>query len=1319
MADKRKAGLAFAQAFKQADAEATAALAAKKAERMAQLVESERALPLRLPRATPKTKQELGQHAERVGRQMLGEHVTSGKKGDTKNLAGRSMRENERIKALEYELAPTKDIPASTEYESRIGDINVAFPGDYTVSDVELKSLRGKPVGSKQQGGSRYGLGKMDRDDPLFWASSEMPAQLAQDKITDVAHLFDTDRVMAEHLAMGPVATNFAQHFADANLRAIDYSKLRKKDMKLFDDIIAGGYDKKNPKTGVIETVAFPNWPGIADPEMAYQAMKRDPELRKWFNSRMKTPKVTEATNMPNGLDVQWAITSPDLRNMEVNLTGHSVGEMVPSAKLTDTAEHETYAKGIRGKYAGHQGVLTPFSISYPDAAQHIASTQRPQDFTGTIQKVFPHQIVDQQYLDEYGEYKRQLDRIIRGKKKGGEVSKDSDYQARLDAMLGKHMADGGGAFKKIQYKAAGGIAYKKMQFKAEGGGIDNEMPDVSDNGDIMFAPKYASGGAIHHGIKPLQWKAGGGWAKAGKAIQKAAKEAGAKTAPQTAEKDLTNIQDFHTSLMDTVRDRAIKAKQEMDAFDYKYDKGQRVFTDSSAKRNKPPYEIIERSRHGHHLVWEGEPWRSPKVIDPETGKAKRTPYEPGYKVRSENPETGEWQEFILPETAIRGDVEMAKGGLSKLSNAVAKASKEADVVINRDANLKKFLEKSKVTDPVFHAAKTDVKEFSPKHRTELSSMGHHFGTSDQANFRTGQYDFESEAPNIGKYHLNVENPLEVSHMASFAPDHLADTMMDMNILAPEKYDALAQKHNYDSVRLGDELVKILKKNGYDGLKYPNEREGEGFSYVPFSPTQIKSATGNRGTYDPTSPELSKAKGGLTKLNKAVAKASKEADAKLAEKAIEAPSIIIPSKVSNVKDAMRKRQGEFGARRVERAADEVPNLEGMYQEEALKQAFGGDNAKAMMTINPKDFEKYAMPLPMNLASDKAYYKQGARNPTMREAFMASGLTNEQWHELTDVQKMDVFNAFNKKQSKMAINEPMEFDQYLKHLADLKDGFEDVPFLQINKQEQGLPLTPFISGHEGRHRNRALAGRGEEKSLVQLLPRAELREPFPRRSQEEYLEALKKELEMTGNIVRPEAEDVYGNGQIQQIIRKPIQLPELYAEGGFTGEEGSTEDTPSKTRLMMEILARMAKEQAGEEVSSLKKPRAATDLLNRGVIAPLAGIPVDLINMGLEGVDAVRGLASGKPVENRLASDKPVLGSEYIMDLMRKYGMTTDTERPMMETALSVVSPSVGGAAKGVEKVGQAAKKGARAAESGLNATSAAMRRQYNARTKTN
>ena len=164
----------------------------------------------------------------------------------------------------------------------------------------------------------------------------------------------------------------------------------------------------------------------------------------------------------------------------------------------------------------------------------------------------------------------------------------------------------------------------------------------------------------------------------------------------------------------------------------------------------------------------------------------------------------------------------------------------------------------------------------------------------------------------------------------------------------------------------------------------------------------------------------------------------------------------------------------------------------------------------------------------------------------------------------------------------------------------------------------------------------------------------------------------------------------------------IAVPDL--EGG--AQESAA--NKGKARLMAEILARMAKEQGKEEVGSLKKPRAATDLVNRGVVAPLAGLPVDVINMGLEGVDAVRGLASGKPVENRLASDKPFLGSEHLKDLMKQYGMTTEEDRPMMETALSMFSPA--GAIKGAAKTAEAAPKMMRAGEAGLNAATAAVRR---------
>jgi hypothetical protein len=389
--------------------------------------DAERALPLVLPRAMPKSNAEINAHAERVARQMMGEHVTSGKAGDTKNLAGRSLKESQRVKKLEYEIVPTKDVPQSQVYQPRMGDINMALPGDFTLSDVELKSLMGEPIGSRQQGGSRYGLGHMDAETPLFYASNEVPAQGVQNKATDLSDLFGAERIIGQHMAMGPVATNFAQHFADANLRYTDYSKLKPQDMYQFDKIISEGFvtSKKDKKTGetIYKIVDFPDWPGIADPQAALAAMENNPEMRKFYNRIMQTPKITEPLGLPNGQDVRYAITSPDLRDMEVNLTGHGVGQLVPNAPLTDTAQHNTYSKGIPGMYLGHQEVLTPFAISFPDAAQHIISTKNPQDFTGTIQKVFPHQRVDQQFIDEMEQYRKRIKELT-GQKKGGAIKK-------------------------------------------------------------------------------------------------------------------------------------------------------------------------------------------------------------------------------------------------------------------------------------------------------------------------------------------------------------------------------------------------------------------------------------------------------------------------------------------------------------------------------------------------------------------------------------------------------------------------------------------------------------------------------------------------------------------------------------------------------------------------------------------------------------------------------------------------------------------------------------------------------------------------------
>jgi hypothetical protein len=259
-----------------------------------------------------------------------------------------------------------------------------------------------------------------------------------------------------------------------------------------------------------------------------------------------------------------------------------------------------------------------------------------------------------------------------------------------------------------------------------------------------------------------------------------------------------------------------------------------------------------------------------------------------------------------------------------------------------------------------------------------------------------------------------------------------------------------------------------------------------------------------------------------------------EIEAEIKRMAAKTPMIMKPSTLTELKKIVQQEKGGYGARRLERAADEIPNLEKLYKEEALKEAFLGDNARALMTMNPADFEKYASPI---VDRTRHWGSKGENDP-------------------------DKFN--------------LPTAEYIKYLRTV-GPFDDVPFLEINKQEQGLPLIPFISGHEGRHRSRALASQGEKTELVQLLPRAELREPFPRRSQQEYIDALKQELEMTNNMVDPQeywASDVFAKNP---RIRLPTtKLPDIYAKGGSVKPQvknavnGEVKITNNRDTMFMEL-----------------------------------------------------------------------------------------------------------------------------------------------------
>ena len=153
-----------------------------------------------------------------------------------------------------------------------------------------------------------------------------------------------------------------------------------------------------------------------------------------------------------------------------------------------------------------------------------------------------------------------------------------------------------------------------------------------------------------------------------------------------------------------------------------------------------------------------------------------------------------------------------------------------------------------------FHVTKEPQKSLDfNKAKSDLSALGIHFGTKEQAEWRSGQYDFHGSAPNTIPVYLNIKNPLEVNHMCSFAPDRLAWHLIEnTDILTEEQYEHLMDdEYMPTEYEIGRKLVKILQKHGYDGLKYKNEREGEGYSWVAFRPEQAKSALSSKYTNHP------------------------------------------------------------------------------------------------------------------------------------------------------------------------------------------------------------------------------------------------------------------------------------------------------------------------------------------------------------------------------------------------------------------------------------------------------------------------------------
>lgn len=382
----------------------------------------------KMARAPAKTKAEIEALAERLAPQVTGEYVRKDAKS-AKTVADKTQKQFQREKTLPVDVRPTAEVrtPQPVDIEKLKGEVMIGVPGDPTLTGKTLYSVGDVKLGSPspQHGGPQYGL---YNDEGNFWASGIGAARRVQNLAREAGQQYDAP-VLGNYIMMGPESINYAQHFADANLQAIDLSKMTKKQVDQFNKLIRFGSNESGPR---------PNFPGIEDKGEAYLQMAMDPPLRKHFNALMQQPTVTEALNLPSGTDIRFAITEPSLRDLETGVTGYSMGRMRPdiSASELKLSQHPTYSHDIPGQFIGESKYPMPYELSFPDTLKTIREDpkQAPHEF-GSLKMVGPRQIIDQQMIDEIRAYEERMKQLT-GKKAGGAVRKAEGGGITADDLI-------------------------------------------------------------------------------------------------------------------------------------------------------------------------------------------------------------------------------------------------------------------------------------------------------------------------------------------------------------------------------------------------------------------------------------------------------------------------------------------------------------------------------------------------------------------------------------------------------------------------------------------------------------------------------------------------------------------------------------------------------------------------------------------------------------------------------------------------------------------------------------------------------------------
>jgi hypothetical protein len=230
---------------------------------------------------------------------------------------------------------------------------------------------------------------------------------------------------------------------------------------------------------------------------------------------------------------------------------------------------------------------------------------------------------------------------------------------------------------------------------------------------------------------------------------------------------------------------------------------------------------------------------------------------------------------------------------LAKTLTSLVKGTQDVLPVAEREANFAKFLEPSKVPQRLYHGTTATegskgqeaIRRIKPSKEGSLGSGVYLTPNSSRASgYAESPWDsklnLERHSPNVLPVHAQIRNPLIIDGTHS---DPMIEALTKLG-MEEGKAARMVEKAYEDKGYIGKQVESRARAAGYDGLM--QYRDGELSEVVSYNPNAVKSAIGNRGTYDPYNPQLNEAHGGavhmqvggLPRLAKALTNLAKGAD---------------------------------------------------------------------------------------------------------------------------------------------------------------------------------------------------------------------------------------------------------------------------------------------------------------------------------------------------------------------------------------------------------------------------------------------------------